>query len=228
MRVLIVEDELRLAEDLGRALEAQNYVVTHSKDGEDAWFRGDSEDFDLVILDLGLPRMDGFSVLKRWRASGRTMPVLILTARESWRDKVDGIDAGADDYLTKPFRMEELMARVRALLRRSVGQASPVLVNGDVEVDTRLRTVTYRGTPVTLTPLEYRLLTYLMHHAGRVVSQTEISQHIYEEDIDRDSNAVEVVIARLRRKLGGPVIENKRGQGYFIAADGDRLTGSPR
>lgn len=222
MRVLIVEDEARLAEDLRRALEAQNYVVTHSKDGEDAWFRGDTEDFDLVILDLGLPRMDGFSVLKRWRASGRSMPVLILTARDAWRDKVDGIDAGADDYLTKPFRMEELMARVRALLRRAVGHANPVLVNGKVEVDTRQRTVTYGGIPLQLTPLEYRLLTYLMHHAGRVVSQTEISLHIYEEDLERDSNAVEVVIARLRRKLPGPVIENKRGQGYFVPAEGNR------
>ncbi len=222
MRVLIVEDEQRLADDLKRTLTAQNYVVTHSKDGEDAWFRGDTEDFDLVILDLGLPRMDGFSVLKRWRANGRGMPVLILTARDSWRDKVDGIDSGADDYLTKPFRMEELIARVRALLRRAVGQSSPVLSNGDVEIDTRLRTVTYRGMPVSVTPLEYRLLTYLMHHPGKVFSPAEISAHIYEEDIDRDSNAVEVVIARLRRKLGGPLIENRRGQGYFIPAEGQR------
>lgn len=216
MRVLIVEDEMRLAEDLRRTLTAQNYAVTHASDGEDAWFRGDTEDFDLVILDLGLPRMDGFSVLKRWRENGRGMPVLILTARDSWRDKVDGIDSGADDYLTKPFRMEELNARVRALLRRSVGQSSPVLSNGKVEIDTRLRTVTCEGVPVQVTPLEYRLLTYLFHHPGRVFSPAEISAHIYEEDIDRDSNAVEVVIARLRRKLSVPVIENRRGQGYFI------------
>lgn len=222
MRVLIVEDEQRLADDLRRTLTAQNYAVTHSRDGEDAWFRGDTEDFDLVILDLGLPRMDGFSVLKRWRANGRGMPVLILTARDSWRDKVDGIDSGADDYLTKPFRMEELIARVRALLRRSGGQSSPVLSNGDIEIDTRLRTVTHKGMPISLTPLEYRLLTYLMHHPGKVFSPAEISAHIYEEDIDRDSNAVEVVIARLRRKLDGPSIENRRGQGYFVPAEGRR------
>ncbi len=221
MRVLIVEDEMRLAEDLRRTLTAQNYVVTHAKDGEDAWFRGDTEDFDLVILDLGLPRMDGFSVLKRWREAGRGMPVLILTARDSWRDKVDGIDSGADDYLTKPFRMEELNARVRALLRRAVGQSSPILSNGAVEIDTRLRTVTCEGVPVQVTPLEYRLLTFLLHHPGRVFSPAEISAHIYEEDIDRDSNAVEVVIARLRRKLSVPVIENRRGQGYFIRARGE-------
>ena len=222
MRVLIVEDEARLADDLRRALEAQMYAVSHATDGEDAWFRGDTEDFDLVILDLGLPRMDGFSVLKRWRANGRGMPVLILTARDAWTDKVEGIDAGADDYLTKPFRMEELLARVRALLRRSAGQSSPIMASGDIEVDTRLKTVSHRGIPVPLTPLEYRLLTYLMHHAGRVISPTEISQHIYEEDIDRDSNAVEVVIARLRRKFDGPVIENRRGQGYFIPAEAPR------
>ena len=222
MRVLIVEDEARLAEDLRRTLVAQNYAVTISSDGEDAWFRGDTEEFDLVILDLGLPRMDGFSVLKRWRAEGRGMPVLILTARDSWREKVDGIDAGADDYLTKPFRMEELIARARALLRRSGGQSSPILANGVIEIDTRLRTVTCLGTPVSVTPLEYRLPTYLMHHPGKVFSPAEISAHIYEEDIDRDSNAVEVVIARLRRKLGAPVIENRRGQGYFIAPEATR------
>lgn len=217
MRVLIVEDEARLADDLRRTLIAQNYAVAICSDGEDAWFRGDTEEFDLVILDLGLPRMDGFSVLKRWRAGGRSMPVLILTARDSWREKVDGIDAGADDYLTKPFRMEELIARARALLRRSSGQSSPILSNGVIEIDTRLRSVTCLGTPVSVTPLEYRLLTYLMHHPGKVFSPTEIAAHIYEEDIDRDSNAVEVVIARLRRKLTAPVIENRRGQGYFIA-----------
>lgn len=222
MRVLIVEDEARLAEDLRRTLTAQNYVVTLSRDGEDGWFRGDSEDFDLIILDLGLPRMDGFSVLKRWRDSGRGMPVLILTARDSWRDKVDGIDFGADDYLTKPFRMEELLARVRALLRRAVGHSSPILTNGLIEIDTRLRTVTHDGSPVSVTPLEYRLLAYLLHHPGKVFSPVEISAHIYEEDLDRDSNAVEVVIARLRRKLGGGVIENRRGQGYFIPAEAAR------
>ncbi|WP_334175790.1 response regulator transcription factor [Pseudoxanthobacter sp.] len=218
MRVLIVEDEPRILADLRRALEAANYVVSTASEGEDGWYRGDSEDFDLVILDLGLPKIDGLTVLKRWRAAGRTMPVLILTARDEWREKVDGIDAGADDYLTKPFRIEELLARVRALVRRSAGFASPVLVNGPLEIDTRNMAVAYRGHPVPVTALEYRLLAYLMHQPGRVVSQSEIAQHIYEEDLERDSNAVEVIVARLRRKLSGPVIETRRGQGYLIPA----------
>ncbi len=218
MRVLIVEDEPRILAGLRQALEAANYVVSTAGDGEDGWYRGDSEDFDLVILDLGLPKLDGLTVLKRWRAAGRTVPVLILTARDGWREKVDGMDAGADDYLTKPFRVEELLARVRALVRRSAGFASPVLVNGPLEIDTRNMTVAYCGLPVPVTALEYRLLAYLMHQAGRVVSQSEIAQHIYEEDLERDSNAVEVIVARLRRKLSGPVIETRRGQGYLIPA----------
>jgi DNA-binding response OmpR family regulator len=184
--------------------------------GEEAWYRGDIEHFDLVILDLGLPKLDGLTVLRRWRAERRGMPVIILTARDGWRDKVDGMDAGADDYLTKPFRMEELLARVRALMRRAAGQSSPILSNGVLELDTRQRTVSFRGQPVQVTALEYRLLAYLMHNAGTVLSRSQIADSIYDEETELLSNALEVVVARLRRKFDGTVIETRRGQGYII------------
>jgi DNA-binding response OmpR family regulator len=216
MRILIAEDEPSIVADMRRCLEDQHYVVSTVSNGEEACYRGDIEHFDLVILDLGLPKLDGLTVLRRWRAEKRGMPVIILTARDGWRDKVDGMDAGADDYLTKPFRLEELLSRVRALMRRAAGQSSPILSNGVLELDTRQRTVSYRGQPVQVTALEYRLLAYLMHNAGTVLSRTQIADSIYDEETELLSNALEVVVARLRRKFDGTVIETRRGQGYII------------
>jgi len=189
MRVLIVEDDDRIAKDIAATLGAAGYAVEHERDGEEAWFRGDTEAFDAVILDLGLPTMDGLAILKRWRAAERRFPILVLTARGSWVERVEGIDAGADDYLAKPFQMEELLARLRAIIRRSAGQASPVLVNGPVRLDPRQMKVTVNDVPVHLSPQEYRLLSYLMHHAGRVVPQLELTEHLYAQDYERESNA---------------------------------------
>ena len=216
MRVLVVEDDRRIASDISRALEASGYVVEAVSDGEDAWFRGDTEDYGVVILDLGLPGMDGLAVLKRWRANGRRTPVLILTARGSWAERVDGIDAGADDYLPKPFRMEELLARLRGLIRRSRHMGSSEMRSGSLAVDSRTGRVTVGGQPVRLTALEFRVLLYLMHHRGRAVPQGELAEHIYPIDAERDSNTIEVFIARLRRKLGAGVINTVRGFGYRI------------
>jgi two-component system OmpR family response regulator len=216
MRLLLVEDDRRIAADVEGALRAAGYVVETVRDGEEAWFRGDTEDYGAVILDLGLPGMDGLAVLKRWRANGRTMPVLILTARGSWAERVDGIDAGADDYLPKPFRMEELLARLRSIVRRSVGDASSVVVAGDIELDERQRKVTVRGVPVALSPLEYRLVAYLLRHRGRVVSQHELDENIYGQGEDHDSNALEVLVGRVRKKLRPEVIETRRGFGYVV------------
>ena len=215
MRILVVEDEKKLAADLARALQSLGYVVEQAGDGETAWFSGDTEDYDLVVLDLGLPKLDGLQVLKRWRANNRTMPILVLTARDSWSEKVDAIDAGADDYLTKPFRMEELLARVRALLRRQTKHASAMLSVGDIVLDTRHGRATKGGIQIDLSPLEYRLLDYLMHHAGRAVSQPELTEHVYSQDFERESNAIEVLVARLRRKLGSDAIKTRRGYGYY-------------
>lgn len=216
MRILVVEDEKKVAADLTDALAASGYVVEHARDGEAAWFQGDTEPYDLVVLDLGLPKLDGIQVLKRWRANGRTMPVIVLTARDSWSEKVDAIDGGADDYLTKPFRMEELLARVRALLRRQTKHASAVLTVGDLALDTRHSRLTRNGIPIDISPLEYRLLDYLMHHAGRAVSQIELTEHVYSQDFERESNAIEVLVARLRRKLGADAIKTRRGFGYHM------------
>ncbi|MDR3517880.1 MAG: response regulator transcription factor [Azospirillaceae bacterium] len=218
MRILVVEDDDRIGRDLATALAAAGYAVEREADGENAWFRGDTEDFDAVVLDLGLPAMDGLAILKRWRQAGRRFPILIVTARGSWVERVEGIDAGADDYLPKPFRMEELVARLRALIRRSAGQASAILVNGPVCLDTRQMTVSVDGVPASLSPQEYRLLSYLMHHAGRVVSQLELTEHLYTQDFERESNAIEVLVGRVRRKLGIDLIETRRGFGYTIAA----------
>jgi DNA-binding response OmpR family regulator len=216
MRVLVVEDDRRIASDVRRTLEQAGYVVEVVGDGEEAWFRGDTEDYTAIVLDLGLPRMDGLAVLKRWRANDRRTPVLVLTARGSWAERVDGIDAGADDYLPKPFRMEELVARLRAIIRRSAGHASSVTTAGEVAVDERHKQVTVRGVPVTMSPLEYRLLAYLLLHRGRVVSQQELEENVYGHDEDHDSNALEVLIGRVRKKLGTPLIETRRGFGYVI------------
>ena len=215
MRVLLVEDDRKIAADVARALTAAGYVVETTSDGEEAWFRGDTEDYGSIILDLGLPKMDGLSVLKRWRSAGRRTPVLILTARGSWAERVDGIDAGADDYLPKPFRMEELLARLRSVIRRSVGQASSVVSLGDITLDERQMKVWVRGVPVALSPLEYRLAAYLVLHRGRVVSQQELSENVYGDD-EHDSNAIEVLIGRVRKKLGIGLIETRRGYGYLV------------
>jgi two-component system OmpR family response regulator len=219
MRVLVVEDEERIRRDLAANLTGAGYLVEEAADGETACTVGETEDFDAVVLDLGLPRMDGLQVLKRWREAGRDVPILILTARGSWTDRVEGIDAGADDYLVKPFRIEEVIARVRALIRRSAGRADPVLTAGSLALDTRRARATVNDQAIPLSPLELRLVTYLLHHRDRVVSRAELVEHIYHEDVEPDSNALEVLIGRVRRKIGSDIIETRRGHGYLIASD---------
>ncbi len=218
MRVLIAEDEAVLRFQLTRALSSAGYTVDAVADGEEAEFRGTVDPLDAIVLDLGLPGKDGLLVLRRWRAAGRLTPVLILTARGAWQEKVEGIDAGADDYLAKPFRMEELLARLRAIIRRSSGYAVTTLTCGTVVLDTRMGRVTVDGQPIVLSAHEYKVLAYLMHHTGRVISRTELTEHIYAQDFDRDSNTIEVFVARLRRKLGVAVIHTERGQGYRLEA----------
>lgn len=215
-----MEDEAALSRQLGAALRDAGYVVDCASDGARGEFLGQTEHYDAVVLDLGLPRMDGLSVLRRWRDAGLTMPVLVLTARDSWHEKVQGIDGGADDYVSKPFRMEEVLARLRALIRRASGQVATELRCGPLTLDPRAMKVTLHGTPVRLTSHEYRVLAYLLHHRGRVVPQRELSEHIYARDLDRDSNTVEVFIARLRRKLGPGFIETVRGLGYRMECAG--------
>ena len=221
MRILVVEDEPAIAASVSSALATSGYQTRIASDGEEAWFLGDTEDFDLVVLDLGLPKMDGLAVLKRWRGAGRHMPVLILTARGAWPERVEGIDAGADDYLAKPFQIEELLARVRALIRRAAGHASPILAAGALSVDTRQMRVTIDGATVAVSPLEYRLIAYLLHHKGRVVSPGELIEHLYGDDDARDANALEAVVMRLRKKLGADVVQTRRGFGYVIADTGE-------
>lgn len=217
MRILVVEDDPRIAADISNALNSAGFVANVTGDGEDAWFRGDTEEYDLAVLDLGLPRMDGLSVLKRWRNTGRQLPVLILTARGSWPERVEGIDSGADDYLIKPFHMEELVARVRALIRRSVGVGTPVIETGNIRIDTRQMRVYVNNEHVPLTPLEYRLVSFLVHHKGRVVSTSEMLEHLYGNEDAREANALEAVVMRVRKKMGTNAIETRRGYGYFIA-----------
>ena len=216
MRVLIVEDEPNLARQLRNTLEGAGYAVDVANDGEDGHYLGSTENYDAVILDLGLPEVDGLTVLDRWRKEGKSTPVLVLTARDSWSDKVAGLDAGADDYLAKPFQTEELIARLRALIRRATGNASSELTAGPVRLDTRSGRVTLNGDPVRLTAQEYKLLSYLMHHKGKVVSRTELIEHIYDQDFDRDSNTIEVFITRIRKKLGADLINTIRGLGYSL------------
>jgi len=218
MRLLVVEDDKDLNRQLVAALTEAGYAVDSAFDGEEGHFLGDTEPYDAVVLDIGLPQMDGIRVLEQWREDGRKMPVLMLTARDRWSDKVAGIDAGADDYVAKPFHMEEVLARVRALLRRSAGHASSEIECGPVRLDTRSSRVTVDGSHVKLTSHEFRLLSYLMHHQGRVVSRTELVEHLYDQDFDRDSNTIEVFVGRLRKKLDTDIIETVRGLGYSINA----------
>ena len=221
MRLLVVEDDPDLNRQICTALADAGYAVDKAFDGEEGHFLGESEPYDAIVLDLGLPKMDGISVLESWRRSGKDTPVLILTARDRWSEKVQGFDAGADDYVAKPFHMEEVLARIRALLRRAAGHATSELVSGPVRLDTRTSRVTVSGNPIRLTSHEYRLLAYLMHHNGRVVSRTELVEHLYDQDFDRDSNTIEVFVGRLRKKLGIDVIETIRGLGYRLNPPAD-------
>ncbi|MBV8681675.1 MAG: response regulator transcription factor [Caulobacteraceae bacterium] len=222
MRILLVEDDPDLSRQLKRALADAGYAVDHAGDGEEASFLGETEPYDAIVLDLGLPKIDGAAVLEGWRRAQIATPVLILTARGAWSEKVAGFDAGADDYLTKPFHTEELLARLRALLRRSAGHAAPSLSCGDLRLDPRAARATVAGEPLRLTSLEYRLLHYLMMHQGRVISRTELVEHLYDQDFDRDSNTIEVFVGRLRKKIGPERVETVRGLGYrLVAVDGE-------
>jgi len=226
LRLLVVEDDQDLNRQMSTALEQAGYVIDRAFDGEEGWFLGDTEPYDAVILDIGLPKRDGISIIGEWRKAGRSMPVLMLTARDRWSDKVQGFDAGADDYVAKPFHMEEILARLRALLRRASGHASSEFACGPVALDTRTGRVTVDGNPIKLTSHEYRLLAYLMHHIGRVVSRGEIVEHLYDQDFDRDSNTIEVFVGRLRKKLGVDVIQTIRGLGYLLTVPGDAAAAS--
>jgi two-component system OmpR family response regulator len=219
MRILVVEDDANLNRQIKDALTEGGYVVDTAFDGEEGHYLGDTEPYDAVVLDIGLPQMDGLSVLEEWRRAGRDVPVLLLTARDRWSDKVQGIDAGADDYLAKPFHMEELLARLRALVRRAAGHASNEITAGPVRLDVKAGKVTVSGQSVKLTSHELRLLSYLMHHKGKVVSRTELTEHLYDQDFDRDSNTIEVFVGRLRKKLPEEVIHTVRGLGYQIIED---------
>jgi two-component system OmpR family response regulator len=219
MRILVVEDDANLNRQLKDALTEGGYAVDVAFDGEEGHFLGETEPYDAVILDIGLPHMDGLSVLEEWRRAGRTMPVLLLTARDRWSDKVQGIDAGADDYVAKPFHMEEILARMRALVRRAAGHSSNEITAGSVRLDVKAGKVTVDGHAVKLTSHELRLLSYLMHHKGKVISRTELTEHLYDQDFDRDSNTIEVFVGRLRKKLPEDCIQTVRGLGYQILED---------
>lgn len=221
MRILVVEDDPDLLRQLTRALEDSGYAVDASADGEEGHYLGETEPYDAIVLDLGLPKVDGVTVLERWRRDGVAKPVLILTARDRWSEKVAGFDAGADDYLTKPFHTEELLARLRALIRRAAGHAKPMLEVGDLSVDTRAARAWVGGEPIKLTSHEFKLLQYLAHHPGEVVSRGELVEHIYDQDFDRDSNTIEVFVGRLRKKIGADRIETVRGLGYRLIANED-------
>ncbi len=219
MRILIAEDDEKLASLVGETLKASGFVVDIESDGEVVLYRGENEDFDAVLLDLGLPTLDGLTILRRWRRAGRSMPILILTARNQWEERVDAIEAGADDYLVKPFHLEELIARLRAVIRRTNGLAASVVAFGDYKLDTRLmQLTTSAGVPIELTPQEYKTIAYLAYHRGQVVSQLELTEHLYQQDFERSSNSIEVLVGRLRRRLGQDIIKTRRGFGYYIEA----------
>ena len=220
MRALVVEDDPDVGPDVARALQGAGFTVDLTVNGEDAWFKGDVEDYDVAVLDLGLPRLDGLSVLRKWRANDRGLPVLILSARGDWTEKVEGIEAGADDYLAKPFAMTELITRVRALVRRSAGHASPVLTVGPLRLDTRRMAATLNGQPLTVSQLEFRLLNYLAHQPGKAVSAGELAEHLYGADEPGDSNAIEALIMRVRKKIGASMIQTRRGFGYLLTDKG--------
>ena len=220
MRALIVEDEAEVAADLSHAMQAAGFVVDVASDGEDAWFRGTTEDYDVAILDLGLPRLDGLSVLRRWRSEQRAFPIIILSARNDWTERVAGIEAGADDYLGKPFELGELIARVRGLIRRAAGRTSTMIEAGKLVLDTHRMSATYAGRPVRLSQLEFRCLHYLAHQDGRAISAGELAEHLYGVADSSDANAIEALVVRLRRKLGPEVIETRRGFGYLLASEG--------
>jgi two-component system OmpR family response regulator len=218
MRVLVLEDEPALALRLQRALEAADFVVDVAYDGEEGCHLGDTEPYDAIVLDLGLPKIDGVTVLQRWRKAGRSTPVLILTARGRWTEKMAGFNAGADDYVTKPFELDEIVYRLRALIRRSAGHAQPELECGPLRLDTNTGRVTLNGNPAQLTAQEFRILSYLMHHVGRIVSRTELMEHVYDRHFDADSNVLEVLLGRIRKKIGTDLIRTVRGQGYMLTA----------
>ncbi len=224
MRLLVVEDDPDLSRQMKTVLEGDGYAVDMSMDGEDGHFLGETESYDAIVLDLGLPIMDGISVLSKWRQAGITTPVLILTARDGWSEKVAGLDAGADDYVTKPFKIEEVLARVRALIRRAAGQASPLLTCGTVTLNTNTSKVTVDGMPVRLTAQEYKLLAYLMHHPEKIISRTELTEHMYDQDFDRDSNTIEVFVTRVRKKLDVNIINTVRGLGYQLVNSPEQNT----
>ncbi|MGD0640531.1 MAG: response regulator transcription factor [Roseiarcus sp.] len=219
MRILVVEDEPRIAEALVTGLTRAGYVVETARDGEEAWFKGETEDYDAIVLDLGLPKLDGLSVLRKLRAANIATPILVLTARGSWSERVEGIDAGADDYLPKPFQFEELIARLGAITRRGGGQLTPILTVADLRIDTRRMSVSVGDRAVDLSPLEFRALRYLVHNRGRVISQVELGEHVYSSEGEPDSNALEVLVGRLRKKLGVATITTRRGYGYIVDAD---------
>ncbi len=219
MRILLVEDDARVAGAISKSLTNSGYQVDRASDGETAWFQGDTEDYSAVVLDLGLPLIDGLTILRRWRAAGNDVPVLILTARGDWAERVEGIDAGADDYLPKPFQMEELQARLRAILRRRGGQAGPTLTIGALTLNPQQMEILLDGTALPLSLQEYRLLSYLMQNAGRIVSKQELAEQLYSSDLDQNINTVEVLVGRVRRKLGRPLIETRRGFGYLLSGE---------
>ena len=222
MRLLVIEDDPDLNRQLATALTDAGYVVDRAFDGEEGHYLGETEPYDAIILDIGLPKMDGISVLEAWRRAGRAMPVLLLTARDRWSDKVQGFDAGADDYVAKPFHLEEVLARIRALIRRAAGHATGELECGGLAINSGSGRVTVDGAPIKLTAQEFRLLDYLMHHKGKIVSRTELTEHIYDQDFDRESNTIEVFVGRLRKKLGADYIHTVRGLGYRLAPPGEK------
>ncbi|MBH43382.1 MAG: DNA-binding response regulator [Rickettsiales bacterium] len=219
MRILVIEDDPDLNKQVKNALEDNGYSVDIALDGEEGHFLGDTEPYDAVVLDLGLPKIDGLTVLENWRKENKKFPVLILTARDRWSEKVNGFDAGADDYVTKPFQMEELLARLRALIRRSAGHATSDIECGPLKIDTKLNKVFINGTKLKLTSHEYKIIEYFLHHQDKVISRTELTEHIYDQDFDRDSNTIEVFIGRLRKKIGNNMIKTERGHGYRLSLD---------